>query len=65
MTTVSTHLPANKPTGPQDLAALSGPAAAAGDSIAVATWTIVSRVTGVAKFAAIAAVLGPTYFGNT
>jgi len=65
MTTVSTHLPANKPTGPQDLAALSGPAAAAGDSIAVATWTIVSRVTGVAKFAAIAAVLGPTFFGNT
>jgi putative peptidoglycan lipid II flippase len=31
----------------------------------VATWTIVSRVTGVAKFACIAAVLGPTFFGNT
>jgi putative peptidoglycan lipid II flippase len=40
-------------------------AAAAGDSITVATWTIVSRVTGVAKFAAIGAVLGPTFFGNT
>ncbi len=65
MTTVSTHLPAGKPAGPQDLSALSAPAEAAGDSISVATWTIVSRVTGVAKFAAIAAVLGPTFFGNT
>ena len=32
-------------------------AAAAGDSITVATWPIVSRVTGVAKFACIGAVL--------
>jgi putative peptidoglycan lipid II flippase len=40
-------------------------AAAAGDSITVAVWTIVSRITGVAKFAAIGAVLGPTFFGNT
>ena len=40
-------------------------AAAAGDSITVAAWTILSRVTGVAKFAAIGAVLGPTFFGNT
>jgi putative peptidoglycan lipid II flippase len=39
--------------------------AAAGDSITVAGWTIVSRVTGVAKFACIGAVLGPTFFGNT
>src|SRR5438094_8387408 len=31
----------------------------------VATWTIVSRVTGVIKFAVIGAVLGPTFFGNT
>jgi putative peptidoglycan lipid II flippase len=31
----------------------------------VAAWTIVSRVTGVAKFACIGAVLGPTFFGNT
>lgn len=42
-----------------------GAAAAAGDSITVAVWTIVSRVTGVAKFACIGAVLGPTFFGNT
>src|SRR5215472_11243213 len=40
-------------------------AAAAGDSITVAGWTILSRVTGVAKFACIGAVLGPTFFGNT
>jgi putative peptidoglycan lipid II flippase len=46
-------------------AALAAPTAAAGDSITVAVWTIVSRVTGVAKFAAIGAVLGPTFFGNT
>ena len=46
------------------IAAAQG-AAAAGDSITVATWTIVSRVTGVAKFACIGAVLGPTFFGNT
>jgi putative peptidoglycan lipid II flippase len=32
---------------------------------AVATWTMVSRVSGVAKVAAIGAILGPTYFGNT
>jgi len=40
-------------------------AATAGDSITVAAWTIVSRVTGVAKFVCIGAVLGPTFFGNT
>ena len=31
----------------------------------VAAWTIVSRVTGLARFAVIGAVLGPTFFGNT
>src|SRR6266567_3125177 len=40
-------------------------AATAGDSITVAAWTIVSRVTGFAKFVCIGAVLGPTFFGNT
>ncbi|MDT4939137.1 MAG: putative peptidoglycan lipid flippase [Pseudonocardiales bacterium] len=38
---------------------------AASDSIAVAAWTLVSRITGVAKIAAIGAVLGPTFLGNT
>ncbi len=46
-------------------AAGAGSAAAAGDSITVAAWTIVSRVTGLARFAVIGAVLGPTFFGNT
>jgi putative peptidoglycan lipid II flippase len=43
----------------------SSAAATAGDSLTVAAWTIVSRVTGVARFIVIGAVLGPTYFGNT
>ncbi len=43
----------------------SSAAAAAGDSLTVAAWTIVSRVTGVARFIVIGAVLGPTFFGNT
>jgi len=54
------------PTRPAETGALlAGPVAAAGDSMAVAAWTVVSRVTGVAKFVAIGAVLGPTFFGNT
>ncbi len=43
----------------------SNAVAAARDSMTVAAWTIVSRVTGVIKFAVIGAVLGPTFFGNT
>jgi putative peptidoglycan lipid II flippase len=35
-----------------------------GDSLTVAVWTLVSRVTGVVKIAVIGAVLGPTFFGN-
>lgn len=34
------------------------------DSVTVAKWTVLSRVTGVGRVVAIAAVLGPTYFGN-
>lgn len=33
--------------------------------MAVAVWTMVSRITGFGRVAAIAAVLGPTYLGNT
>jgi putative peptidoglycan lipid II flippase len=36
----------------------------AGNSLAVATWTMVSRVTGFGRVAVTAAVLGPTYLGN-
>ncbi len=46
-------------------AKLAEPASAAGDSLTVAAWTVVSRVTGLARFAVIGAVLGPTYTGNT
>jgi putative peptidoglycan lipid II flippase len=35
------------------------------NSITVSAWTLVSRLTGFARVAVIAAVLGPTYFGNT
>jgi putative peptidoglycan lipid II flippase len=31
----------------------------------VAAWTMVSRVTGLIRFAVVGAVLGPTFFGNT
>ena len=37
----------------------------ASDSLTVAFWTTVSRLTGFARGAVVAAVLGPTYFGNT
>jgi len=36
----------------------------AGNSLAVAGWTSVSRVTGFGRVAVTAAVLGPTYLGN-
>ena len=38
---------------------------AVGDSLSVAAWTMVSRLTGVLRGIAIAAVLGATYFANT
>lgn len=37
---------------------------AARDTMTVAIWTTVSRVTGLARVVVIGAVLGPTYFGN-
>jgi len=39
-------------------------AAVATDSRTVAVWTLFSRITGFGRLAAVAAVLGPTYFGN-
>lgn len=41
------------------------PASISRDSAAIAAWTLVSRVSGLARVIAIAAVLGPTYLGNT
>lgn len=46
---------------PVDTASASVPR----NSITVSAWTLVSRITGFARVAVIAAVLGPTYFGNT
>ena len=39
--------------------------AAAADSVRIAAWTLVSRLTGVVRIAMIGAVLGPTLLGNT
>ena len=50
------------PFGSEDLAIGAG---AARDTMTVAIWTMVSRVTGVARVIVIGAVLGPTYFGNS
>lgn len=44
---------------------LAAPSGAVGDSMSVAMWTVVSRVTGVLRGIAIAAVLGATFFANT
>ena len=53
------------PPSASELGELSRPASAAGDSLTVAAWTVVSRITGLARVAVIGAVLGPTYAGNT
>lgn len=50
--------------GPRPAGGQPGFAAVAGNSISVAAWTGVSRVTGFARAAVVAAVLGPTFFGN-
>ena len=44
---------------------LAAPAGAVADSMSVAVWTAISRVTGVLRGITIAAVLGATYFANT
>jgi peptidoglycan biosynthesis protein MviN/MurJ (putative lipid II flippase) len=46
-------------------AELSRPASAARDSLTVAAWTALSRITGLVRVAVVGAVLGPTYTGNT
>ncbi|GAA2589457.1 hypothetical protein GCM10010435_80040 [Winogradskya consettensis] len=44
---------------------LAAPTEAVGDSMTVAAWTIISRITGVVRGVVIAAVLGVTVFANT
>jgi murein biosynthesis integral membrane protein MurJ len=56
---------APEPDAAAQQAELSAPAGAVSDSMSVAVWTIVSRVTGVLRGIAVAAVLGATYFANT
>lgn len=53
------------PSGTRSPTDRSQAASAAGDSMTVAVWTMVSRVTGLLRFAVVGAVLGPTFFGNT
>jgi len=36
-----------------------------GNAVSVAAWTVVSRLAGLARLAAVAFVLGPTFLGNT
>jgi putative peptidoglycan lipid II flippase len=50
------------PFGSEDLSIGAG---AARDTMTVAVWTMISRVTGLARVIVIGAVLGPTYFGNS
>lgn len=50
------------PFGSDDLAIGAG---AARDTMTVAIWTMISRVTGLARVIVIGAVLGPTFFGNS
>jgi putative peptidoglycan lipid II flippase len=60
-------LPARSVATPDGLstAELTAPVGAVGDSMTVAMWTTLSRVTGFVRVATVAAVLGPTFFGNT
>ncbi len=53
------------PSTPTADSELARPTGAVGDSVVVASWTLVSRVTGFVRVAVTAAVLGPTFLGNT
>ena len=55
--------PAVEPASPT--ADLARPVGAVRDSLVVGVWTLVSRISGFGRIAVIAAVLGPTFFGNT
>jgi len=50
---------------PMSARELTAPEGAVGDSMTVAMWTTLSRVSGFVRVATVAAVLGPTFFGNT
>jgi putative peptidoglycan lipid II flippase len=63
--TPPTYTPGQTPADHNHNDAPTSATAAAGDSLTVAAWTIVSRITGLVRFACIGAILGPTFFGNT
>ena len=54
-----------EPESGGDRSALAEPEGAVGDSMSVAVWTAISRLSGVFRGITIAAVLGATYFANT
>lgn len=56
--------PGRSPATPAGATASTELAGLAADSRTVAAWTLVSRITGFGRVATIAAVFGPTYFGN-
>jgi peptidoglycan biosynthesis protein MviN/MurJ (putative lipid II flippase) len=62
---VTTAGVADSVSGPVDGSELATPEGAVGDSMSVAVWTAISRLTGVFRGITIAAVLGATYFANT
>ncbi len=61
---MSAAQPAAGPSGEGGPGARSAAAELAAHSRTVALGTLVSRITGFGRVAALAAVLGPTYFGN-
>lgn len=65
MTATEKAAAADRPVPPDTELDLSSPEGAVGDSLSVATWTMVSRFTGVVRGVVVAAVLGATYFANT
>ena len=56
---------AERPTAGDGDAGSSTPRSVAASSATVAAWTMVSRITGLARVVVIGAVLGPTFLANT
>jgi murein biosynthesis integral membrane protein MurJ len=66
MTVAPVRTDAARPTrAAEPPSSLESPAAAVGDSMTVAVWTAISRITGVVRGVVIAAILGATVFANT
>jgi putative peptidoglycan lipid II flippase len=61
---LTADLPRRDPDAEEATSAATDLTSLAADSRTVAGWTLVSRVTGFGRVVTVAAVLGPTYFGN-